>query len=195
MLRSLYLLRHSRLSAVDNVPRLSRAERAADIVRHLILPHRRQDRRIDRGGLVLRGPASRASTRPRRSRRSGWRRSFRQTSAPSRAPARTSTSVPGWRLPEAAMPEPALERRAEVRDDVAEEVVGDDHLELARVEHHVHRERVDVVVRWRRCPGTRRELAGRRAARARGRRSSRCSCRPCTPWSGRAPARTRRRAG
>ena len=41
----------------------------------------------------------------------------------------------------------ALERRAEVGDDVAEQIVGDDHLELPGIEHHVHRERVDVVVR------------------------------------------------
>jgi hypothetical protein len=44
-------------------------------------------------------------------------------------------------------PEAALERRAEVGDDVAEQVVGHDHLELPRLEHHVHRERIDVVVR------------------------------------------------
>ena len=43
-------------------------------------------------------------------------------------------------------PETALKRRAEIRDDVAEQVVRHDDLELARVEHQVHGERVDVVV-------------------------------------------------
>ena len=43
--------------------------------------------------------------------------------------------------------EPALEGRAQVGDDVAEQVVGDDHFELRGVEHHVHGERIDVIVR------------------------------------------------
>jgi hypothetical protein len=37
--------------------------------------------------------------------------------------------------------------RPEVGDDVAEQVVGDDHLELPGIEDHVHRQGVDVVVR------------------------------------------------
>ena len=43
--------------------------------------------------------------------------------------------------------QPTLERGAEVGDDVAEQVVGDNHLELAGIEHHVHRQCVDVIVR------------------------------------------------
>ena len=43
--------------------------------------------------------------------------------------------------------EPALERGSQVGDDVAEQVVGDDHLKLPGVQHQVHRQRVDVVVR------------------------------------------------
>ena len=41
-------------------------------------------------------------------------------------------------------PETALERAADVGDDVAKEVVGDDDLELAGILHEQHRERVDV---------------------------------------------------
>ena len=43
--------------------------------------------------------------------------------------------------------QPALKRGGEVGDDVAEQVVGDDHVELCGVLYQVHRERVDVVVR------------------------------------------------
>ena len=43
--------------------------------------------------------------------------------------------------------EPALQRAADVGDDVAEQVVGDDHLELAGILHQEHRQRVDVEVR------------------------------------------------
>ena len=55
--------------------------------------------------------------------------------APSRAPARTST---GWcrltsRLPLAARPMPPVIAAAEVGDDVAEEVVGDDDVEALRL--------------------------------------------------------------
>ena len=75
---------------------------------------------------------------------------------------------PGCRLPDAAMPEPALQGGAEVGDDIAEQVVGDDHVELRGVLHQQHRERVDVQVP---CLDVR-ELAplppGRHAARGRG---------------------------
>ena len=61
-------------------------------------PVRRRDRGFrPRASIAARfvasSPASRASARPTRSRRSGWRRSSRRTAAPSRAPARTSTSA------------------------------------------------------------------------------------------------------
>ena len=39
---------------------------------------------------------------------------------------------PGWMLPDAAMPSPPCKRPADVGDDVAEQVVGDDHLVLRR---------------------------------------------------------------
>jgi hypothetical protein len=42
--------------------------------------------------------------------------------------------------------EAALERGAEVGDDVTEEVVGDDDLDVRRVLHHVEAQRVDVDV-------------------------------------------------
>ena len=51
--------------------------------------------------------------------------------------------------------EPALKRAADVGDDVAEQVVGDDHLELAGILDQEHGQRVDVEMRWRRSPGTR----------------------------------------
>ena len=43
--------------------------------------------------------------------------------------------------------EAALQRPADVGDDVAEEVVGDDHLELPGILHEEHRQRVDEEVR------------------------------------------------
>jgi hypothetical protein len=43
--------------------------------------------------------------------------------------------------------EPTLQRPADVGDDVAEQVVGDDHLELSRVLHEQHCQRVDVEMR------------------------------------------------
>ena len=43
-------------------------------------------------------------------------------------------------------PEPALQRAADVRDDVAKQVVGDDDLELPGILDQEHRERIDVEV-------------------------------------------------
>ena len=57
------------------------------------------------------------------------------------------------------MPSPPCSARAEVGDDVAEQVVGDDDLELRRVLHHQHRERVDVEVRRLDVGILRRDLA------------------------------------
>ena len=42
--------------------------------------------------------------------------------------------------------EPALQGRAEVRQDVAEQIVRDDTSYCAGFEHHEHRHRVDVLV-------------------------------------------------
>jgi hypothetical protein len=42
--------------------------------------------------------------------------------------------------------QPALERGGQVGDDVAEHVVGDDHVERARLAHHLQAERVHVHV-------------------------------------------------
>ena len=55
----------------------------------------------------------------------------------------------GLRLAEAAEPDPAGDRAAEVGEDVAEQVVGDDHVVAARVLHEVDARGVDVVVRGR----------------------------------------------
>src|SRR5216684_2924764 len=42
--------------------------------------------------------------------------------------------------------QPALQSGSEIRDDVAEHVVSYDHIEHARIAHHLHRERVHVHV-------------------------------------------------
>ena len=47
-------------------------------------------------------------------------------------------------LPDAASPRPPCSAAAEVRDDVAEQIVRDDHIELRRILHHQQRQRVDV---------------------------------------------------
>ncbi len=56
-------------------------------------------------------------------------------------------------------PEAALQRGAEVGDDVAEQVVGHDHVELRRRLHHQERERVDVEVPCLDAGVLRRDLA------------------------------------
>ena len=48
-------------------------------------------------------------------------------------------------LPGRGHAQAALQRAADVGDDVAEQVIGDDHLILAGVLHQEHRERVDVL--------------------------------------------------
>ena len=53
----------------------------------------------------------------------------------------------GLRLADDARPMPPLTRAAEVGEDVAEQVVGDDHVVALRVLHEVDARRVDVVVR------------------------------------------------
>ena len=63
-------------------------------------------------------------------------------------------SRPGWMLPEAAMPEAALQPRRQVGDDVAEHVRGDDHLELPRVADQLQGQVVDVEVAGLDRPGT-----------------------------------------
>ena len=107
--------------------------------------------RLERRPARSRGPPpcareSRASARRRGWRRRDWRDRCRRTSAPSRAPARTSRSVPGWRLAEAAIAEAALQRGAEIGDDVAEHVVGDDHVEALGLADQLHRQGVDEEV-------------------------------------------------
>jgi hypothetical protein len=42
--------------------------------------------------------------------------------------------------------EASLQAGGEVGDDVAEHIVGDDHIKLARVAHHLHAERIDIHV-------------------------------------------------
>ena len=57
-----------------------------------------------------------------------------------------SPARPGWRLALAAMPSPPIEPRAQVREDVAIEVGGDDDLEPLRLAHQFQRQRVHVAV-------------------------------------------------
>jgi len=42
--------------------------------------------------------------------------------------------------------EPALNRGAEICQNVAKQIVADDHVILRRIEHHVHRHRIDVLM-------------------------------------------------
>ena len=56
------------------------------------------------------------------------------------------TSPPGRRLALARHAHAALQRRAEVGEDVAEEIRGDDHVERVGPQHHARRERVDEDV-------------------------------------------------
>jgi folate-binding protein YgfZ len=49
-------------------------------------------------------------------------------------------------IPAGRHAQPSLQSGREIGDDVPEHVVGDDHVELARVAHHLHAERVDVHV-------------------------------------------------
>ena len=116
---------------------------------------------------VARG--SPASAPPTGSRRSGWRRSSRPAAAPSRAPARTSTSA-RMQVARSGHPEAALQRRAEVGDDVAEQVVGHDHVGTATgpapAAAPAHRCRGAAP----RSPGYCGATSGTPAARARGRR-------------------------
>ena len=51
---------------------------------------------------------------------------------------------PGMNVARRRHAEAALQRAADVGDDVAEQIVGDDHLELPGILDHEHRERVDV---------------------------------------------------
>ena len=53
---------------------------------------------------------------------------------------------PGCRFAGRRQPQSALQRGAEIGDDVAEQVVGDDDVELRRALDHQQRERVDVEV-------------------------------------------------
>ena len=66
--------------------------------------------------------------------------------------------APRMQVARRGKPEAALQLRAEIGDDVAEHVVGDDHLELRRVLHQLHRERVDVEMRGGDARILRREL-------------------------------------
>ena len=53
----------------------------------------------------------------------------------------------GLRLADAGSPDAAGDRATEVGEDVAEQVVGDDHVVATRVLHEVDARGVDVVVR------------------------------------------------
>ena len=41
---------------------------------------------------------------------------------------------------------PTLNRSAQVRQNVAKQIITDDHVVLRRIEHHVHRHRIDVLM-------------------------------------------------
>ena len=55
-------------------------------------------------------------------------------------------SLPGTDIAAGGHAQPALQPRGQIGDDVAKHVVGDDHIELARISHHLHAERIDVHV-------------------------------------------------
>ena len=57
-------------------------------------------------------------------------------------------------LPDGGEAERALERAAQVGQDVAEQVAGDDDVELLRIEHHARGQRVDVLVPDASPPGS-----------------------------------------
>ena len=114
----------------------------------------------------------------------------RRCQEPSRGPARTcwgwSGSRRGCRSPRGRCP-----RRSppDVGDDVAEEVVGDDHVEPPGVGDEEHRCRIDVRVRRRSRRGTRRPPGRPSAATDLRRAPGRSSCGPGSGACGRRCAR------
>ena len=55
-------------------------------------------------------------------------------------------SMPRTQITARGHPQPALQSRREIGDDVAKHVVGDDDIKPARIAHHLHTERVHVHV-------------------------------------------------
>ena len=122
-----------------------RAEGAADIGRPLTVADGLCDRRLDCRGLAAR--AEIVEHHRRRQDRAdrighvlpGERRRRAVHRLEHRRPA-------GMEIARRSQPQSALQRRAEVRDDVTEEVVGDDDLELRGILDQEQRERIDIDV-------------------------------------------------
>ena len=89
-------------------------------------------------------PASAASSRPKGSWPRGWRGSARRCRAPSRA--RPGTGRARRRARPSGDAQPADRARAEVGDDVAEHVLGHDHVVEVGLLQQVHGDRVGVGV-------------------------------------------------
>ena len=105
--------------------------------------------RDDRPPRRRRGRDGRASSRRTRSGRPGWRCSCRRYPAPSRAPARTSTGKrrSGIDVARRRDADRAGDRRAEIGQDVAEEVARHHHVEALRAQHEMRGQDVDMVLR------------------------------------------------
>src|SRR5882762_1774502 len=53
---------------------------------------------------------------------------------------------PGMNIPRRRQPQPPGQLRPQVANDVAEQVAGNDHIELPRIPHNLHRQRIDIKV-------------------------------------------------
>ena len=108
----------------------------------------RTPRRPRSGGPARARRGGRAAARPTAPRPSGRRCPGPRCPARSRAPARTCSGCARVtsRLPRRREADAAGDRRREVGQDVAEQVVGDDHVVARRVGDQVDRRRVHVLV-------------------------------------------------
>ena len=131
--------------------------------------------------------SGRASAPPTGSWRRDWRRPGRRCRAPSRGSARRATRRRRPRWPTGSMPMLPVSMAASSREDVAEQVLGGDHVELARVADRAA---------WRSCRpacgAARRRGGARPRARHRAPQPRRSRARwPCRPSA----ARSRRPRG
>src|SRR5438093_3575250 len=103
----------------------------------------RDERIVDRGARV--GLAEEVEHERDRADRADWARDALPGVLRGRAVDRLEhRDLPGMDVPRGGGAEAADERRAEVGEDVAEEVRRDDDVELLRLQHHPHRGGVDV---------------------------------------------------
>ena len=107
---------------------------------------------------------ARAAARASAASRPGWPRPCRRCRAPSRAPARRSPGPSSPRLADAARPRPPVTAGGDVGEDVAEGVLGHEHVEVARVHDDAHRDAVDEAVRELDVGVVRADLGRRRCA-------------------------------